>query len=171
VDAIIMGTGFHVTDWPMAGLIRGRDGRTMAEAGSGHLDALHGTTVAGFPNLFILLGANTGVGHTSVVVMAEAQVRYIVKALKRMRSAGADRIEARPEIQEAWNLRLQKRLQGTVWNSGGCSSWYLDSSGRNTTIWPDFSFRFLQVMNRFDPHAYSFGTRPGAQNKRRGWAA
>ena len=154
VDAIIFGTGFHVTDWPLAERITGRDGRTMAEAGAGSLKALRGTAVPGFPNLFILLGPNTGLGHTSVVVMSEAQAGYVVKALRHMSAAGLATLEARTSAHEDWNARIQQRLRGTVWNAGGCRSWYLDKNGVNTAIWPDFSFRFLRQMRTFEAGEY-----------------
>src|SRR3954462_9321506 len=103
VDAIILGTGFHVTDLPIADRIRGRDGRTLAEQWDGTLSALRGTTVAGFPNLFFVLGPNTGLGHTSVVLMAEAQAGYIRRALEHIERAGVAALEPRQEVQAAWN--------------------------------------------------------------------
>lgn len=154
VDTIILGTGFHVADMPIAQRVRGTDGRTLAEHWEGGLEAHRGTTVAGFPNLFMLLGPNTGLGHTSVVVMAEAQVGYIKRALDYMESERVATVEARPEAQTAWNAEVQRRMQGTVWTAGGCSSWYLDSKGRNTTLWPDFTFRFRRALDRFDPGEY-----------------
>ncbi|MHB8509281.1 MAG: flavin-containing monooxygenase [Candidatus Dormibacteria bacterium] len=154
VDAIIFGTGFHVTDWPLAEHLRGRDGRTMAEAAGGSLQAFRGTCVPGFPNLFFLLGPNTGLGHTSVVLMAEAQVDYVMRALDHLRSAGGGTLEVRPGANRAWNHMVQKRMRGTVWTSGGCSSWYIDRNGLNTTLWPDFTFRFQRQMRSFDPSEY-----------------
>jgi cation diffusion facilitator CzcD-associated flavoprotein CzcO len=154
VDAIILGTGFHVTDVPIAERVRGRDGRSLAEHWDGSLQAHRGTSVAGFPNLFLLLGPNTGLGHNSVVLMAEAQVGYIQRALDFMRSERIATIEARTEAQSAWNAEVQRRMRGTVWTAGGCSSWYLDSKGLNSTLWPDFSFRFRHALRRFDPGEY-----------------
>jgi cation diffusion facilitator CzcD-associated flavoprotein CzcO len=154
VDTIILGTGFHVTDLPLAERVRGRDGRSLAEHFDGSPQALRGTTVAGFPNLFLLLGPNTGLGHTSVVLMAEAQAGYIRRALDYMRAEALATVEPAPEAQAAWNAMVQRRMQGTVWTAGGCSSWYLDSRGLNTALWPDFSFRFRQALRRFDPGEY-----------------
>ena len=156
VDTIILGTGFHVTDLPFAHYVRGRDGRTLAEQwAAGGMEALRGTTVAGFPNLFFLLGPNTGLGHNSVVVMAEAQVGYVLQALRASRGGT---IEPRPEAQRRWNDDIQRRSRGTVWLSGGCASWYLDEHGRNRTLWPDFSFRFRRALRRFDPDEYRIRT-------------
>jgi cation diffusion facilitator CzcD-associated flavoprotein CzcO len=156
VDTIIFGTGFHVTDLPIGDHVRGRDGRTFAEVWDGSPQMHRGTTVAGAPNFFLLLGPNTGLGHTSVVLMAEAQARYIAKALEHMRSRGLATVEVKPEAQHAWNAEVQRRMKGTVWTSGGCASWYIDSKGLNTTLWPDFSFRFVRAMREFDPAEHVF---------------
>ena len=155
VDTIILGTGFHVTDLPIATRVRGSDGRSLAEHWDGSLQALRGTTVAGFPNLFFLLGPNTGLGHTSVVLMAEAQARYVRQALDHIDRAAAAAVEPLPAAQEAWNADVQRRMRGTVWTEGGCSSWYIDSKGRNTTLWPDHTFRFFRALRRFDPAEYA----------------
>jgi hypothetical protein len=107
--------------------------------------------VSGFPNMFLLLGPNTGLGHNSVVFMAEAQARWISKAIQHMDHNGIDAVDVTPEAQRSWNDAIQARMPGTVWLEGGCSSWYLDANGLNTSLWPDFSFRFAQEMKRFDP--------------------
>jgi cation diffusion facilitator CzcD-associated flavoprotein CzcO len=154
VDAIIFGTGFRVTDPPLAAHIRGREGRTLAEVWAGSPQAHAGTTVAGFPNLFILLGPNTGLGHNSVVYMIEAQIEHLMAALKYMWRRGACAIEPRPEAQSAFVAEVQKRMEGTVWIAGGCASWYLDSTGRNSTIWPDFTWRFRRRVARLNRDEY-----------------
>ena len=152
VDTIIFGTGFHVTDVPIAARIHDGHGRSLAEHWSDGLSAHRGTTVAGFPNLFLLLGPNTGLGHTSVVLMAEWQAGYVAQALAALDHGGA--IAPRPEAQEAWNRLVQERMEGTVWTEGGCASWYVDANGRNTTLWPDHTFRFRRAVRRFDPAEY-----------------
>jgi cation diffusion facilitator CzcD-associated flavoprotein CzcO len=155
VDTLIFGTGFHVTDHPIAGRIRGRDGRTLADHWkSAGMSALHGVTVNGFPNLFYLVGPNTGTGNTSIIFMAEAQVEYLLSALSTMDRRGLATLEPRPEVQEAYNVRLQAQLDKTVWNTGGCASWYLDEAGRNTTLWPTFTFRFRRELSTFDLAEY-----------------
>jgi cation diffusion facilitator CzcD-associated flavoprotein CzcO len=151
VDAIIFGTGFRVTDQPLAAHVRGRDGVTLDETWKGSPRAHLGTTVAGFPNLFILLGPNTGLGHTSVVYMIEAQIEFLMSALGYMERRGVATLEPRPEAQAAFVGEIERRLEGTVWNSGGCASWYLDRTGRNSTIWPDFTWRFRRRVARLDP--------------------
>jgi cation diffusion facilitator CzcD-associated flavoprotein CzcO len=153
-DVIILGTGFHVTDNPIAGIVRGRAG-TLAEAWAGDgMRAYKGTTIPGFPNLFMLAGPNTGIGHTSLVVMIEAQLAYITDALATMEATGAASVEVRPTATDAWNAEVQAKAAGTVWSSGGCASWYLDAEGRNTTLWPDYTFRFIRRTRRFDAERY-----------------
>jgi cation diffusion facilitator CzcD-associated flavoprotein CzcO len=163
VDTIIFGTGFHVTDHPIASRIRGRDGRTLAEHwGATGMNALHGLTVAGFPNLFYLVGPNTGTGNTSIIFMAEAQVEYLLSALSQMDAQELATIEPRPEVQYEYRERIQEQLQGTVWNTGGCASWYLDANGRNTTLWPTFTFRFRSELSKCDLAEYRAERRDAA---------
>ena len=150
VDTIVLGTGFLVTDMPIAERIRGADGRSLDDVWDGSLEAYLGTTIANFPNLFWLFGPNTGLGHTSIVVMLEAQIQYVMDALRTIDREGIDRVETRPEVQRAYNEEIQRDLRGTVWNSGGCSSYYLDRNGRNSTLWPGFTFTFRRRTRRFD---------------------
>jgi cation diffusion facilitator CzcD-associated flavoprotein CzcO len=154
VDAIIWGTGFHVTDPPVAEHVRGADGRSLAERWHGSMAAYRGTTVAGFPNMFFLLGPNTGLGSNSVVAVSEAQADYTIDALRQMRAGGIATVEPRPEAQAAYNAEVQAGFDGTVWAEGECASWYRDASGRNTTLWPDFSFRLHRKLREFDLAAY-----------------
>jgi cation diffusion facilitator CzcD-associated flavoprotein CzcO len=155
VDTVLLGTGFSVTDPPIAHRVRGRDGRTLAElwAGTG-MRAYRGLTIPGFPNLFLLTGPNTGLGHTSIVYVIERQVEHVVQAVEAMRQAGVRSIAPREEVTAAYNADLQRRLAGTVWNSGGCSSWYLDANGRNTTLWPTFTFSFARELAQFSLEDY-----------------
>ncbi|GAC1436425.1 MAG: NAD(P)/FAD-dependent oxidoreductase [Solirubrobacteraceae bacterium] len=153
VDVIIYGTGFHITDAPASRIIRGADGRTMAEHWGASAQAYLGSTVAGFPNLFLLVGPNTGLGHNSMVYMIESQIAYVLDALRAMSARDAGRVEVRPEAQATYNAELQAKMPGTVWMSG-CASWYIDEAGNNTTVWPDFTFRFRRRTSRFEADAY-----------------
>ncbi len=157
VDTIMFGTGFHVTDMPVASRLAGRGGTLLSEHWRDGAHAHRGTTTAGFPNLFMLVGPNTGLGHTSQVFMIESQIAYVVDALHQAGAQGAATVEVRPEAEAAWNVRVQHDMAGTVWTSGNCASWYLDGSGRNTTLWPSFTWRFRRETRRFDPAAYHFG--------------
>ena len=165
VDTIILGTGFHVTDLPAAEKIYGRDGRSLTDVWAGRLEAHAGTTVAGFPNLFWLLGPNTGLGHNSVVFMIEAQIAYVMDALRTMEARGIHAVEPRKDAQTRYNEELQRRMEGTVWTSGDCRSWYLDASGRNRTLWPGATWRFRQRTRRFDIANYETHARVGAGNE------
>jgi len=146
VDTIIFGTGFHVTDVPIAQRVRGADGRTLAEVWQGSPKAYLGTMVAGFPNLFLLLGPNTGLGHNSIVLMLEAQFTHVLDALRHLRSHRLAALAPRPEVQDAYQIELDNRLAGTVWNAGGCMSWYLDATGRNSTLWPGSTWAFRRRL-------------------------
>jgi cation diffusion facilitator CzcD-associated flavoprotein CzcO len=163
VDAIIFGTGFRVIDMPFADRVTGREGRTLAQRWDGGMKALKGTSIPGFPNFFMLLGPNTGLGHNSVVFMIEAQIQYVADALRTLRERGATTVEVRDEAVEAYDAEIQERLQGSVWNTGGCASWYLDEHGRNSVIWPGFTWPYKRRTLRFDAEAYELRTaRPAA---------
>jgi cation diffusion facilitator CzcD-associated flavoprotein CzcO len=155
-DTIIFGTGFHVTDFPVAQRIFDAEGRSLAQRWSGApiQTAFRGTTITGFPNLFVLTGPNTGLGHTSQVFMIEAQIRYVTRALASARRRGAVRVEVRPDAQAAYDADVQRKMKGTVWVTGGCKSWYLDSEGRNVTLWPDFTWVYAWQTRRFDAPSY-----------------
>jgi len=154
VDTIILATGFHVTDMPAAERVRGRDGRSLADVWDGSPRAHMGAMVSGCPNLFFLVGPNTGLGHNSIVFMIESQCNYVLAALRLMETRNAAELEVRPEAQARYNARIQEQMRGTVWTSGGCASWYLDAQGRNTTLWPTFTWPFRRRTRRLDPAHY-----------------
>jgi len=152
-DTVILATGFHVTDNPMFEKVTGRGGRTLADA----FDQTYlGTVVPGFPNYFHLTGANTGLGHSSMVFMIESQLAFIVSAVRAIEAAGGGPAEVRPKIAAAYNAELQRKLPDTVWGSG-CASWYLDKDGRNLTLWPGFTFDFRRRTRRFRPADFTVG--------------
>jgi cation diffusion facilitator CzcD-associated flavoprotein CzcO len=155
VDCIIYGTGFRLTDLVPRGVIYGRGGKDLVDGWPHGPEAYKGTTIAGCPNLFILVGPNTGLGHNSIIYMIEAQVAYIMDALKLMREQGYATLEVKADVQAAFNEQLQKKSAGTVWEQGGCKSYYLHpESGRNVAVWPDFTFRFAWVTRKFDGANY-----------------
>jgi cyclohexanone monooxygenase len=118
------------------------------------MSAYAGLTINGFPNLFLMTGPNTGLGHTSMVIMIEAQIGYVVDALRTMTRDGIAAIQPTAQAQQRWTDDVQRRMDGTVWTAGGCASWYLDEHGRNTTLWPDFTVTYRYRLRRFDPAAY-----------------
>ncbi|MBL0172070.1 MAG: NAD(P)/FAD-dependent oxidoreductase [Gemmatimonadaceae bacterium] len=159
VDTIIFGTGFRPTEPPLAPHIVGRDGQSLAAAWQGSPRAYMGTTVAGFPNLFLLMGPNTGLGHSSVILMVEAQIEYVLAVLAHMNARSAGAVEPTRVAQTAYVAWLDARLAPTVWNSGGCRSWYLDESGRNAALWPDRVGAFRRTVTRLHPRDYHLSPR------------
>ncbi|CAN5481088.1 NAD(P)/FAD-dependent oxidoreductase [soil metagenome] len=153
-DVVVFATGFQVTEFPFGERIRGREGRSLAEQWGASPRAHLGTTVAGFPNLFLLQGPNTGLGHSSVILMIEAQIEHLVNALRYMEAHGVRAVEPREEAQEAFVREVDRRMEGTVWTSGGCRSWYLDETGRNSTLWPGSVGSFRRRVAPFRPREY-----------------
>lgn len=162
VDALIFATGFQVHAPVDRGAVLGLQGLDLAEVWRDGPQAYLGTAVAGFPNLFFVVGPNTGLGHSSMVYVIESQVRYLVDAIRTLREQRLGTLEVRPEVQAAYNDDLQRRLAGTVWNTGGCRSWYLAPNGRNTSLWPTFTFLMRRRMRRFDVGSYRVGPVPAA---------
>lgn len=160
VDALIFGTGFHVTDFPAAQFIRGRGGVSLADAWTGGVETYLGTSVSGFPNLFFIAGPNTGLGHNSMVFMIESHVAYLVDALKTIEASGAHVVDVRRTTMDGFNDKVQERMKSTVWLRGGCSSWYLDEKGRNVTLWPWATWVFRRRTARFDPAHYELTAHP-----------
>jgi cation diffusion facilitator CzcD-associated flavoprotein CzcO len=148
VDAIIFGTGFHVTDALDNTHIVGRGGVKIQDAWREGMKAHLGTTVAGFPNLFFLVGPNTGLGHNSMIFMIEAQIRYIVGCLRLVAKTGAASIEVKPQAQDRFNEWVQDKSSGSVWLEGGCVSWYLDRNGVNRSLWPASTVNYWMRMRR-----------------------
>jgi cation diffusion facilitator CzcD-associated flavoprotein CzcO len=163
VDTIILATGFRATDAPFAERVRGRGGRTLADAWREGQRAYLGITVSGFPNLFLGLGPHTGLGHSSVIVMIEAQIGYILGCLRLMARRGLAAVEPRPEAEGRFEGEMDRRMGRTVWKTG-CRSWYLDARGRNTTLWPGFTWQYILRVRRFDLRAYLLTRREPTRN-------
>ena len=153
VDAVVFATGFIATEFVAPVKVHGRGGVELGALWKGGAATHLGISVAGFPNLFLLVGPNTGLGHNSIIFMIEAQVNYIVGALRRMRRTAAKSIELRPEIQARSYRAVQARMQKTVWASG-CRSWYLSADGRNDTLWPGSTLEYWLRTLRFDAASY-----------------
>ncbi|HWF33275.1 MAG TPA: NAD(P)/FAD-dependent oxidoreductase [Solirubrobacteraceae bacterium] len=154
LDTIILGTGFYVADPPFAELIHDADGRSLTQAWAGSPQAYLGAAVHGFPNMFMLVGPNTGLGHNSIVFMIESQLHYLMAGLRYMEQRGLEVIEVREHVQQRYDEEIQRKLQGTVWESGGCASWYRNEHGKNTTIWPGSTWPFRRRLRTFDPGDY-----------------
>jgi cation diffusion facilitator CzcD-associated flavoprotein CzcO len=162
-DVLILGTGFQASDPLPRGVVFGRDGRDLLDTWPQGPEAYKGTLTTGFPNLFFLMGPNTGLGHSSMVYMIESQIAYVMDALRRMEAHGLAAVDVRPEVQAAYNEALQRRAQKAIWSVGGCRSWYLHPvSGRNVTLWPGATFAFRRQTRRFDLESYRTVPREGA---------
>lgn len=155
VDAIIFGTGFRVTDLLTPMTVIGEQGRDLNQVWAERVEAFLGTTVSGFPNLFMLMGPNTGLGHNSMVFMIEAQVNYALRCMDAVQKRGAGALDVAKNTQDAFNQRVMKRLRRSVWSTG-CQSWYLDDRGYNPTVWPGFTFEFWLKTRRITATDYRF---------------
>ncbi|MFJ1730664.1 flavin-containing monooxygenase [Streptomyces sp. NPDC088254] len=155
VDTVILGTGFHILDMPIAARVFDAGGASLDDHWKGSPDAYLGTTVSGFPNAFILLGPHLGTGHSSAFMVLEAQLAYVAAAVSHFRSAGWASMDVRPEVQAAFRAEVRQALAATVYNAGGCSSYYLDANGVNSFSWPWSTGRMRRRLDRFDAEAYT----------------
>lgn len=158
VDTVIFATGFTPTEPPIASVIHGRDGKTLAETWAGSPSAYRGVSVHGFPNLFFLYGPNTNLGHSSIVLMLEPQADYVATTLAALRRLDKVTVEVTQAAQDHYNAELDNELDGTVWNRGGCSSWYIDATGRNSVMWPNYTSEYRRLMATFDPADHVLGS-------------
>ena len=151
VDAIILGTGFKTDGLPLTDRIHGPDGHTMTQVWGDSPRAYLGTTVAGFPNAYLMHGPNIGLGHNSVIEMFENQTTYIVDAVRYCRDHSVAAIEPTQQAQAAFVAEVDKFTEGSVWTSGGCTSWYLDATGRNSNLWPSTTIAYRLKTRQFRP--------------------
>jgi cation diffusion facilitator CzcD-associated flavoprotein CzcO len=163
VDVIVFATGFHVIDSYTYFEIKGPRGENLVDRwNSQGMAALRGIAVADMPNLFFLLGPNTALGHTSVVIMIESQIRYVAQAIAAVDKAGAEALAPTRAAQDRYNDELQERLAGSVWNTGGCRSWYLDERGVNRTLWSGMTWQYWLATHELKPSEYRFWGGPAA---------
>ncbi len=141
LDAIVFGTGFEVHRHLGGMAVIGRGGVSLAERWRHGAEAYLGLAVAGFPNLFLMAGPNTALGHSSMIVVIEGQARYAARAIRHLLDERLASLEVKRDVESAYNAWLQGRAAGAVWSSG-CRSWYLDPHGRNTTLWPGSATAF-----------------------------
>jgi cation diffusion facilitator CzcD-associated flavoprotein CzcO len=162
-DCLIFGTGFvvdpreYLRDLPIVG----RGGRSLMDAWRVTPEAYLGTVVPEFPNLFMLIGPNTGLGHNSMIFMMEAQFRYILSCLDLLDGEGAATLEVRRDVTDAYNAGLRAAFGRTVWASG-CHSWYLQDDGRNPTLWPHPTWRYWLRTRRARAGDFRLGAAAGA---------
>lgn len=154
LDAVVYGTGFAATEFITPMSIYGTEGRELGKQWKQSAETLLGISAAGFPNFFVLVGPNTGLGHNSMVFMIEAQVNYIMSCLKSLKQNKNQRIDLKPEVQRAFSTEVQQKMAKTAWMSG-CKSWYLSPDGKNYTLWPGFTVSYWLKTRKFDPDHYN----------------
>ena len=157
-DTLILGTGYEIM--PIADPLRGRGGVSLRDRWAVHREAHLGTTVAGYPNYFMLVGPNTATGHTSILLYAEAQIDYILQCIAHVERNGARAIEVREAAQHAFSESIREQLQGTVWLLGGCNSWYLNEQGGTSVLWPGSTWAFTAALRQLDPSEYELDWAP-----------
>jgi cation diffusion facilitator CzcD-associated flavoprotein CzcO len=155
-DVLVYGTGFDTTHFLAPLEIHGAGGRTLTEAWKDGAEAYLGVTVSGFPNLFMMYGPNTNLGHNSIIYMLEAQADYVVKCMNELRRRKAKALDVKPAAFTAFNTQLQKDLEATAW-AGECSSWYKTASGKITNNWSDdtAAYRKRTATPQFDDYAFA----------------
>ncbi len=153
VDVIIYGTGFQATDFLTPMTITGRDGIALNDAWRDGAEAYLGISVYGFPNLFMLYGPNTNLGHNSIIYMLESQIHYVQQCIAAIDSQKLRSLEVRSLVQTNFNDRVQSKISDTVWNKG-CHSWYKTESGKNTNNWPGFTFNYRRQTEKLDLNDY-----------------
>jgi cation diffusion facilitator CzcD-associated flavoprotein CzcO len=159
VDAIVFATGFAVNLAKAPFPVSGRGGRTLDEAWRDGAEAYKGMAVSGFPNWFILMGPNTGPGHTSVLVYTEAQIAHALQAIRKMMAEGIRYVDVRRDVQDRYNRGIQRRMKHMVWTSG-CHSWYLSADGSNHSLYPGLATEYVLRARRFKPAEYEIARFP-----------
>ena len=165
VDVIVLATGFHVSDTPIAARLHGRDGRSLAQTWGPSPRSYRGVTTANFPNLFRIGSAGTATGHISHILQIESGVRYALGALRAMDAHGLSSVEVTEAAEHAYTLRVRQMLSGTVFVTGGCTSWYLDKSGQASAAWPSTARRYRRWTRRFDIENYHTSSRTARPTK------
>jgi len=155
IDVIVFATGFEVAEATFYTAIKGLQNQSISELWQkNNVEAYKGTTVSGFPNMAIVLGPNTGLGHNSVVYMMEAQMPYIMQYVKHLFTKDKKAyLNVKKDVQKSYNENLQNKFVNTAWQSG-CKSWYVNKNGINTTLFPDLSYKYARMMKHFDINDY-----------------
>ncbi|UTW47698.1 NAD(P)/FAD-dependent oxidoreductase [Bacterioplanoides sp. SCSIO 12839] len=149
LDLIIYSTGYDATDGVISYPVVGKGGTTLASAWEDFPRAYLGTSAPGFPNLFIVTGPNTGIGHTSAIFVIEAQMNYIMSAIKSVIRQAKQSVEVREDAEDRYTRHIHEEMNKTVWQNGGCNSWYKSKSGKVIAMFPGFSFTFRRWTKNF----------------------
>ncbi len=156
LDLIVYSTGYDATDGVISYPVMGKNGQTLAQAWQDFPRAYLGTSAPGFPNLFIVTGPNTGIGHTSALFLIESQMSYIMKAIKQVEKQSKKVIEVKADAEEKYTKNIHKEMNRTVWQNGGCNSWYKSNSGKVIAMFPGFSFTYRRWANNFKNTDHQF---------------
>jgi cation diffusion facilitator CzcD-associated flavoprotein CzcO len=160
VDVIVLATGFALGLATAPFPVKGLGGRSLDKVWKDGAVAYKGMCVAGFPNWFILMGPNTGPGHTSVLVYTESQIGYVLQVVRKMMAEDIRQVSVRQDVQDRYNTGLQRRMAHTAWTSG-CKSWYLSPNGENHALFPGFASEYVLRTRRFDPSEFEIVPGPG----------
>ncbi len=156
LDLIIYATGYDAVEGNVGYTIHGKNGYDILDFWNEYPRAYLGTTIPKFPNLFLIIGPNTGIGHTSAIFIIESQMNYIIHSIKALKKRNKKVIEVKEEVEEKYTEMIHKEMEKTVWKSGGCSSWYQNKSGKVIAMYPGFSFTFYNLTNNFKPNNHLF---------------
>lgn len=149
LDLIVYSTGYDATDGVISYPVIGKNNKSIQDFWSEYPRAYLGTTIPFFPNLFIVTGPNTGIGHTSAIFIIEAQMHYIIDSIRTVLKQKKKTIEISVEAEEKYTQMIHSEMKQTVWQSGGCNSWYKSKSGHVIAMFPGFSFTYLQLAKNF----------------------
>ncbi len=152
LDLIVYATGYDATDGVISYPVYGKNDLKLQDFWNPYPRAYLGTSIPKFPNLFIVTGPNTGIGHTSAIFIIEAQMHYMMKSIETILKKKADLIEVKPESENEYTQMIHSEMEQTVWKSGGCSSWYQSKSGHVIAMFPGFSFTYLRMAKNFKPN-------------------
>jgi cation diffusion facilitator CzcD-associated flavoprotein CzcO len=153
-DVIVFATGFEASENMAAFKTYGKKGIELSELWKNGGEAYWGTTVSGFPNMFHIIGPNTGLGHNSMIHIIESQIAYIMGAIEVLFDGTTQEVDVKQTVQNTYNEQVQQKMKNTIWIKGGCNSWYLNANGKNTTLWPSFTFIFRKMTSKFDKENY-----------------
>lgn len=152
VDIIIYATGYDATDGVISYPVVGKNALTLQQAWKEYPRAYLGTSIPEFPNLFIVTGPNTGIGHTSALVIIESQMEYIERCIKHVQMNGDQSIEVNKDAENEYTQNIHSEMEKTVWKAGGCTSWYQSKSGHVISVYPGFTFTYLKKAKNFQPN-------------------
>lgn len=150
IDVLVYSTGYDATDGIISYSVTGRHGSVLSKVWADYPSAYLGTSIPDFPNLFIVTGPNTGIGHTSAIFVIESQMRYIMNCITKVISSNKSTIEVSSEAEQQYTNKIHSEMEKTVWYDGGCNSWYKSKSGKVIAMFPGFSFSYRRMCKRLN---------------------